>query len=93
MLLKGTPKGLEEKSTRGQFVRTGALIMLQNTASDMILSLYEGAEGRSGKLIHKDRTGTGGEVWQIDWTAGQPYPQWTTQRPYLRYLVNYIFHF
>jgi hypothetical protein len=66
-------------------VRTGALVILQNAASDMILSLYEGAEGRSGKLVHKDRTGTGGEVWQIDWVASQPYPQWVNQRPYLRY--------
>jgi hypothetical protein len=85
LLLKGTPKGFEEKGTRGQFVRTGALIMLQNAASDMILSLHEGADGRAGKLVHKDRTGTGGEVWQIDWIASQPYPQWVSQRPYLRY--------
>ena len=75
---------MEEKNSRGQFLRTGGLILLQN-ASDMVLSLHEGAEGRTGKLVHKDRTGIGSEVWQVDWTGSQPSPQWMFQRPYLRY--------
>mmetsp|Transcript_6119 Transcript_6119/g.9233 ORF Transcript_6119/g.9233 Transcript_6119/m.9233 type:complete len:1075 (-) Transcript_6119:183-3407(-) len=81
-ILKGSSRGQEEKQTRGMYVRTGDLLLLQN-GSDMLLTLSEGVDGRAAKLVHKDRSGLGGEVWQIDWCGCQPTPQWMKQRPYL----------
>ena len=88
IILRGTERGVEAKQSRGQFARTGDLIMLLSGA-DMLLSLSEGLGGRHVKLVHKDRVGVGGEVWQIDWAGGQPAPQWMESRPYLssRYLL------
>jgi hypothetical protein len=82
--LKGSARGLEEKNTRGTFVRTGDMIMLLSM-SDMLLSVSEAVGGWSPKLVHKDRVGVGGEVWQVEWTRSQPTPVWLSQRPYLRY--------
>ena len=87
ILLKGTERGVEAKQSRGQYARTGDLIMLLSGA-DMLLSLSEGVGGRHVKLVHKDRVGVGGEVWQLDWAGGQPEPQWLQQRPYLS--ANYL---
>jgi hypothetical protein len=87
VVLKGTERGVEAKQSRGQFVRTGDLIMLLSGA-DMLLSLSEGLGGRHVKLVHKDRVGVGGEVWQLDWAGGQPAPQWLQKRPYLS--SNYL---
>jgi hypothetical protein len=84
VILKGSTKGTEESSARGMFVRTSDGIMLQ-TFDNMILSLSEGIEGKSAKLVHKDRAGVGGEIWQLDWCSSQPTPAWLTQRPYLWY--------
>jgi hypothetical protein len=87
LILKGTERGIEEKNSRGQFARTGDLIMLLS-GSDMLLSLSDGLNGRNVKLVHKDRVGVGGEVWQMDWMGGQPAPQWMQRRPYLS--SNYL---
>lgn len=87
LLLKGSERGVEEKNSRGQFARTGDLVMLLSGA-DMLLSLSEGVGGRHVTLVHKDRVGVGGEVWQLDWAGGQPAPQWLQQRPYLS--ANYL---
>ena len=82
-LLKGNTKGLEERGSKGRYCRTGDMILLQNN-SDMVLSLSEGVEGRSARLVHKERAAIGGELWQVEWCGTQPVPQWLIRRPYLR---------
>jgi hypothetical protein len=86
MLLMGSAKGLEEKGSRGRFVRTGDQIILMNS-SDLVISLAEGVGGRTATLVHKDRAAIGSEVWQVEWSGSQPVPQWLTRRPYLRCLL------
>ena len=41
------------------------------------------------RLIHKDRGGQGGELWQVDQFAIPSIPTWLN-RPYLRYVVVVI---
>lgn len=82
LILKGTSRGVEDINARGSYVRCGDFIMLQ-TLEGMTLSLADGVDGKSAKLVHKDRIGAGGELWQIDWAGSQPTPQWMSSRPYL----------
>ena len=76
-------KGLEEKGSRGRFVRTGDRVILMNSA-DNLISLTEGVDGRMAHLVNKSRAALGNEVWQVEWCGTQPVPQWLSRRPYLR---------
>lgn len=87
LILKGSVKGLEEKGSRGRFVRTGDQIILMNS-SDLVISLADGVGGRTATLVHKDRAAIGSEVWQVEWSGSQPVPQWLTRRPYLRWVCD-----
>ena len=86
VLLKASPRGVEEPGSRGSFVRLGDPILLctgsgnassRGAAGDELLSLYEGAEGREPRMVHVDRAGLGDEVWHIDLFNSQPLPAWS----------------
>lgn len=47
-----------------------------------LVSLHEGIDGAEARLVHRDRTGLGGELFQIDYYGSQPTPYWAS-RPYL----------
>ena len=47
-----------------------------------LVSLHEGIDGARAKLVHRDRTGLGSELFQIDYYGSQPNPHWAS-RPYL----------
>eukprot|EP01038_Epipyxis_sp_PR26KG_P006038 gene6038-8313_t len=83
-ILKGLPsgRGVEEPSSRGSYARIGDTILLQTFKSDQLLSLYEGVHGIELRLVQKDRTGLGSELWQLEQFGSLPIPSWFN-RPYL----------
>ena len=89
LILQASSRGMEEIGSRGSYVRSGDRLMLQTAGADNFLSLYEGVQGTEARLVHKDRTGLGTEVWQLDQFAVPSLPSWLS-RPYLsgRYLVT-----
>lgn len=104
MILKvGDPlRGGEAPGSRGKAVQIGDLIMIQSGSigstgssalhqSDYVLGIHDGAGGQQPRLLNKDRTGLGLEIWQIEHFGSQPLPSWLN-RPYLRLraVLNYI---
>lgn len=80
--------GSEDMSARGKYVRVGDSLLIQTFKSDHFLSLNEGST-LEPKLIYKERTGLGSELWQIEVFGAVPLPSWYQNRPYLsgKYLV------
>lgn len=86
LVLKASARGVEEPASRGAFLRLGDPILLctcqgnlsgRGAASEELLSLYEGAEGREPRMVHIDRAGLGDEVWHVDLFNSQPLPSWS----------------
>lgn len=63
---------------------SSAAHMEAHNFADHLLSIHESADGQHPRLLHKDRTGLGLEIWQIELFASQPTPSWFN-RPYLRF--------
>ncbi len=79
--------GTEDLSSRGKYVRVGDTILLQTFKSDHFLSIHESGSTSNSvepKLIYKERTGLGTELWQIEVFGSVPLPSWCQNRPYLR---------
>ena len=80
-ILRANPtKGLEDRKSRGRFVRCSDHIMLKTTQSDMLLGLSGDGTPR---LVHKDRIFGGAEIWQLQWAHAMPEPTWMATRPYI----------
>jgi hypothetical protein len=91
---------MEDSSARGKYVRIGDTILIETLKSKHVLALMEGTTSMTGggmdgrnsssssgneiRLIMKDHTGLGSEVWQLEVFATVPLPTWCQTRPYLR---------
>lgn len=84
VLLKATPKGVEDVAARGYFVRSGEGVLVQSLSGDLLLSLVESPNGNSIRLVHRDRAWAANEMFQVQWFGSEPTPYWLSQRPYLR---------
>ena len=83
LILRASPRGTELRNTRGSFARIGDRLLLMTT-SELLLTISETISGTAAGLVHKDRAGVGGEVWQVERLGCVPTPLWLTERPYLR---------
>lgn len=76
--------GTEDVSARGSYVRMGDSILFQTFKSEHFLSIHEHSLKEEIRLIYRERTGLGSEVWQLEMFGAVPLPSWYQTRPYLR---------
>lgn len=88
---------VEDTSSRGRVVHIGDPILLQAgpllsceqttsvlSLSELLLTLHEGVDGVSPRLVAKDSVNFGSETWILESFGSPPLPMFFN-RPYLRY--------